>query len=184
MELVNSVILCYFAGFLYFWGIVFFISTTLVALLKKENPPRGRQSDAEPDLSIAQTYKLLVNIVKLPSIRTTAIILLTSKVSHILLFTEKTCKQSSVSVLCSSIKKCVMFLNKDDFYSVRLLTSLQTPKLEDTPGRLSTTAYSIYLQLTFISGGLLPYPQPEGMRYAVVFLAYTFYESVFFYACS
>ena len=39
------------------------------------------------------------------------------------------------------------------FYSVRLL--------ETTPGRLSTTDYSIYSQLTSISGSLLPYLQPR-----------------------
>ena len=33
------------------------------------------------------------------------------------------------------------------FYSVRLLASRQTPKLRTTPGWLSTSVYSIYLQL-------------------------------------
>ncbi|PSN49381.1 Acetyl-coenzyme A transporter 1 [Blattella germanica] len=67
-------------GFLYFWGIMFFVSTTLVALFKRESPPRERTAEGEPDLGVAQTYKLLWDITKLPSIRTTALILLTSKI--------------------------------------------------------------------------------------------------------
>ncbi|KAJ9577036.1 hypothetical protein L9F63_006384, partial [Diploptera punctata] len=66
-------------GFLYFWGIIFLVSTTLVALFKRERSPSHTQLTHEPDLGVAQTYKLLWNITKLPSIRTTAIILLTSK---------------------------------------------------------------------------------------------------------
>ena len=67
-------------------------------------------------------------------------------------------------------RHCVIFLNKDGFYSVRLLASRQTPKLEDHSGWLSTTAYSIrvYSQLTFISGSLLPNPQSEKTRHLMV----------------
>jgi hypothetical protein len=61
-----------------------------------------------------------------------------------------------------------MFLNEDNFYSGRLLTSRLTPKLEATPGRLSTIAYSIYSQLISISGGLLPHLQSEETHPTVV----------------
>ena len=37
-----------------------------------------------------------------------------------------------------------------------------------TLGRLSTTAYLIYSELTSISGGLLPHPQPKGTRHAMM----------------
>ncbi|KDR08429.1 Acetyl-coenzyme A transporter 1 [Zootermopsis nevadensis] len=67
-------------GFLYFWGIVFLLSTTLIAVFKKEYSSTERLIEAEPYLGVAQTYRLLWNITRLPSIRTTAIILLTSKV--------------------------------------------------------------------------------------------------------
>ena len=33
--------------------------------------------------------------------------------------------------LSNNPRSCVIFLNKDDFYSVRLLASRQTPRLED-----------------------------------------------------
>ena len=42
------------------------------------------------------------------------------------------------------------FCNKACFYDEELLTPRPTPKLEDTPCRLSATAYSIYLQLLSI----------------------------------
>ncbi|XP_069680349.1 acetyl-coenzyme A transporter 1 [Periplaneta americana] len=67
-------------GFLYFWGIIFLLSTTLVALFKRECSATERLIEAESDLGVAQTYYLLWNITKLPSIRTTALILLTSKI--------------------------------------------------------------------------------------------------------
>ena len=50
------------------------------------------------------------------------------------------------------------FWTKMIFYSVRLLA----PSWRTTSGRLYMTAYSIYLQLTSISGGLFPHPQPRG----------------------
>ena len=66
---------CLSAGFLYFWGIVFLLLTTLIMVFKKE------YSSTEPSLGVVQTYHLLWNITRLPSIRMTALILLTSKVS-------------------------------------------------------------------------------------------------------
>lgn len=71
-------------GFLYFWGIVFFISTTLVWILKKEQQPKLPEEDkheVEHNLTIIDTYKLLIKIFKLPAIKWTVVILLTCKVS-------------------------------------------------------------------------------------------------------
>ena len=68
----------------------------------------------------------------------------------------------------SSLSPCLMFLSIYGFYSVKLLVSCQTPKLKDYSWSAVLTAYSIYSQLTSISGGLLPHPQPEGMHHAVV----------------
>ena len=62
------------AGFLYFWGIVFFVTTTLVWLMKRE------RDDTEDEQGIVDTYKQLWRVVKLPSVISYAIILLTSKV--------------------------------------------------------------------------------------------------------
>ena len=74
-------------GFLYFWGIVFIITTTLVWLLKKEKPSSSQHQleDADgdgcdQDLNIFDTYKLLLKIFKLPTIQWTVVFLLTCKV--------------------------------------------------------------------------------------------------------
>ncbi|KAL1413874.1 hypothetical protein MTO96_007924 [Rhipicephalus appendiculatus] len=68
-------------GFLYFWGIVFMVTTTLVAVLKHERDASvADEDDGHPDLGIAQTYKMALRIFHLPSVRTFCIFLFTCKV--------------------------------------------------------------------------------------------------------
>ena len=62
------------AGFLYFWGILFLIVTTLVGLLKHERQENLTQN------GVLAAYKQLYEIVKLPAIRVYVIAILTSKV--------------------------------------------------------------------------------------------------------
>lgn len=71
------------AGFLWFWGWIFVFTTTLVAIMKHEAP--------EHDVKIGQTkgmrdivtaYSQLYTIVKLPAVRTLALVLFTAKVSN------------------------------------------------------------------------------------------------------
>ena len=76
-----------FTGFLYFWGIIFLITTTLVWLLKKEQrvEPHHKQEkksddDYSSDLNVVDTYKLLLKIFKLRTIQLTVLVLLTCKV--------------------------------------------------------------------------------------------------------
>lgn len=59
---------------------MFIIVTTLVAMFKSENK---KITEPDVDLSVIKTYKLLFSIMKLPSIKMFAIILLTVKVSYI-----------------------------------------------------------------------------------------------------
>ncbi|XP_029343305.1 acetyl-coenzyme A transporter 1 isoform X2 [Acyrthosiphon pisum] len=66
-------------GYFYFWGIIYIVITTLVAIFKHEKDYLS-ELDAV-DLSIAKTYMLLFSIMKLPSIKMFAIILLTIKMS-------------------------------------------------------------------------------------------------------
>ncbi|XP_077257319.1 acetyl-coenzyme A transporter 1 isoform X2 [Temnothorax americanus] len=66
-------------GFLYFWGWTFIVTTTFVALFKHED--KGRVSKGEElNMDIRHAYKLLWDIVKLPTIKTTIIFLLTAKI--------------------------------------------------------------------------------------------------------
>ncbi|RUS82982.1 hypothetical protein EGW08_009267 [Elysia chlorotica] len=65
------------SSFLWFWGIVFFVTTTLVGVLKQE----VIDLDVDPDQGIVETYKILWNVMCLRSIISYSVILLTSKVA-------------------------------------------------------------------------------------------------------
>ncbi|XP_038829954.1 acetyl-coenzyme A transporter 1-like isoform X4 [Salvelinus namaycush] len=68
--------------FLFFWGVVFLVSTTLVAVLKKENArgQHGRKKVREETQSVMETYKLLISIIKMPAVFTFCSLLLTAKI--------------------------------------------------------------------------------------------------------
>lgn len=68
-------------GFLWFWGLVFLVTTTLVALLKRESLPSVERGHEESvDLNIKQTYRLLLDIIKMKPILILTAILLTVKI--------------------------------------------------------------------------------------------------------
>lgn len=69
------------SGFLWFWGITFLVTTTLVGLLKKENSETREQLEENPDLGIKETYAMLWKIITLKPVLLLATILLTVKVS-------------------------------------------------------------------------------------------------------
>ncbi|MGH0140292.1 UNVERIFIED_CONTAM: hypothetical protein FKN15_046073 [Acipenser sinensis] len=63
--------------FLFFWGIVFLVTTTLVAIVKKENCEKSKPK--EETQGVMETYKLLFSIIKLPTVWTFCVLLLTAK---------------------------------------------------------------------------------------------------------
>ena len=65
-------------GFLYFWGIVFLISTTMFMIFKREKDVPAHEKD-ESEMGIIQTYAMLIRILKLPSVQLFVLILLTCK---------------------------------------------------------------------------------------------------------
>ncbi|CAF1332780.1 unnamed protein product [Adineta steineri] len=65
-------------GFLVFWGVIFTMSTTLVALLKHETDERYDPS--EPHFGLIQTYRVLLKVLRLPAVRSMAVVLLTVKI--------------------------------------------------------------------------------------------------------
>ncbi|XP_034656430.1 acetyl-coenzyme A transporter 1 [Drosophila subobscura] len=71
--------------FLWFWGIVFVVATTLVAIFKKENDIEDAHTDAryteEHEMNIRQSYKILLDMVKMRPVQILAAILLTVKVT-------------------------------------------------------------------------------------------------------
>jgi len=66
-------------GFLRFWAVIFMVATTLVAVLKSETAEKAGPGE-EPDLSVAATYRLLLDILKLRVMPLTIAMLLTAKV--------------------------------------------------------------------------------------------------------
>lgn len=69
------------SGFLWFWGITFLVTTTLVAFLKREKEETREQSEDHPDYGIAESYSILWKIVRMKPVLLLAGILLTVKVS-------------------------------------------------------------------------------------------------------
>ncbi|XP_058789178.1 acetyl-coenzyme A transporter 1 [Phymastichus coffea] len=65
------------AGFLYFWGIVFLITTTLVGIFKHEKEERIPKGE---EINIRKAYKILWTTMKLPNIKLIMLILLTLKI--------------------------------------------------------------------------------------------------------
>ncbi|XP_040901814.1 acetyl-coenzyme A transporter 1 [Toxotes jaculatrix] len=66
--------------FLFFWGMVFLGSTTLVAIFKRENEySKGKRRVQEETQGVMETYKLLLSIIKMPTVFTFCVLLLTAK---------------------------------------------------------------------------------------------------------
>ena len=76
------------SGYLYFWAIVFFVTTSLVWLLKKEN--KETNDTSKPTEGIVGTYYQLWKIVRLRPVLGYIAVLFTCKVSHHL-FGEHVC---------------------------------------------------------------------------------------------
>ena len=63
--------------FLFFWGVVFVVVTSLVWLFKREE----REGHAEEKQGVLSAYLQLVQVLKLPSVQTYILLILTSKVA-------------------------------------------------------------------------------------------------------
>jgi len=68
------------AGFLFFWGWVFLITTSLIGLFKHERSEEEVHGDEHEVQGIVSTYKTLWTIVTLPAVMKYIFILLTLKV--------------------------------------------------------------------------------------------------------
>lgn len=60
---------------------VFLVSTTLVAVIKRENKHvKGKRRVYEETQGVMETYRLLFSIIKMPTVFTFCVLLLTAKV--------------------------------------------------------------------------------------------------------
>lgn len=64
--------------FLFFWGAVFLITTTLVALLKKEHT--NGKVNREETQSVKEAYGLLLSILRMPAVQKFCLMILTAKI--------------------------------------------------------------------------------------------------------
>lgn len=69
------------SGFLWFWGLTFLATTTLVAFFKREKEEVPEEGEENQDYGIAESYSILWKIVKMKPVLTLAAILMTVKVS-------------------------------------------------------------------------------------------------------
>ncbi|XP_034832328.1 acetyl-coenzyme A transporter 1 [Maniola hyperantus] len=69
------------SSFLLFWGWVFIVTTTIIAIFKHEanDTVRSNESQVKGMKDIVNAYKQLYTIVKLPAVRTLALVLFTAK---------------------------------------------------------------------------------------------------------
>ncbi|XP_072317293.1 acetyl-coenzyme A transporter 1 [Eucyclogobius newberryi] len=69
------------SDFLFFWGVIFMVSTTLVAIIKRENGHvKEKKRVKEETQGVMETYKLLFTIIKMPTVFTFCTMLLTAKI--------------------------------------------------------------------------------------------------------
>ncbi|VVC28216.1 Hypothetical protein CINCED_3A007453 [Cinara cedri] len=98
-----------FKSFLYFWGVVYIIITTLVGIFKKEKDTRLEADHVK--INIFQNYKLLLNILKLPSIRTLTLALLTSRIGFSAIEAVSNLKIMDAGVSKEDITVIAMFID-------------------------------------------------------------------------
>ncbi|KAK3087764.1 hypothetical protein FSP39_010328 [Pinctada imbricata] len=135
------------AGFLYFWGIIFFTSTTLVWLLKSE----GEDPDADKDQGIIETYKQLIQVIRLPAVISYSIILLTSKVGF-----AAADSMTGLKLIESGVKKETLALFAIPMIPIQIILPLVISKFTSGPRPMN-----IFLKA-------MPYRLLMGLVYAAV----------------
>lgn len=65
---------------MFFWGVTYIISTTLVAIFKEDTSLSIVENEKELDMNVKESYLLLWEILKLKPVQKIAVILLTAKV--------------------------------------------------------------------------------------------------------
>lgn len=69
------------AWFFSFWGIIFLVTTSFVAFYKTEEEAMDSEHESVHEQSVQSAYSNLMTLIKMPAIKTLALVLLTCKVS-------------------------------------------------------------------------------------------------------
>ncbi|XP_060080506.1 acetyl-coenzyme A transporter 1-like [Ylistrum balloti] len=152
--------------FLRIWGIVFVVTTTLVWVLKRE----AEDPEADLDQGVIGTYKQLLNVIRLPSVISYAVIILTAKIGFSVADSATTLK-----LIEAGMKKETLALFAVPMIPIQIILPLIISKFTSGPSPMTVFLKAMPVRLLF------------GLWYAfLVWLAYHIQETpgefpVYFY---
>lgn len=170
--------------FLWFWGLIFLSTTTLVAVFKKENAEKTTSHDGEKhfetEFNIKETYSLLLDILKMRPIQILTCILLTVKLSF------AACDSvSSLKLVDAGVPKDKLALLVIPLVPLQIILPLIISKhttgsrpmkvfIKATPYRLVFSIFApiiVYFTPMLINGDHIPY-----YYYGILFINYGLYQ--------
>lgn len=169
-------------GFLFFWGICFLVTTTLVALLKRErSEPCEHRASQQEDLNIVDSYKLLLKIINMRPIKILAAILLTVK------FTFAACDSvTSLKLLEAGVPKDKLALLVVPLVPLQIFLPLVVSKYTTGPKPMEVYIKAIPYRIVFAIGAtaivwFTPFTiNSDGSvpiyLYAILVVHYAFYQ--------
>lgn len=133
------------SGFMFFWSIIFVITTTLVMILKKEKSEAEKSDDGENEehSGVIDTYKLLWKILWLPAVFQYVIVLLTCKIG----FAYE--NAVGLKLIAAGVHKESLALLAIPMTPLQILLPLVIAKYTAGPRPLDVFLKAIPLRLTF-----------------------------------
>ncbi|UYV82771.1 SLC33A1 [Cordylochernes scorpioides] len=160
-------------SFLQLWAWIFIISTTLVWIFKHES-----SSQAEENLTILDSYKMLGRILLLPAVQKTMVMLLTCKIAF-----ACTDGASSLKLLESGVPRAQLALLAVPIVPLQILLPLLISKYTTGPAPLNVMikAYPYRLLFSFVIAILIWWTKSfdshfPAYYYAIVVIIYALYQ--------
>ena len=159
---LNIYNICDLHQFMFFWGVIFIISTLLVAFLKRELSEKELQvklaasSNDQPDNipeSISEAYEKMLVISKLPAIKTLSLILLTRSIAFASTDSLVHRKLMEKGMKKEYIANLMMFITP----LIIILPGIISKKISSKPLNLFKLAYPARIIMIFFSMLLLLY---------------------------
>lgn len=179
-----------FLGFLWFWGVCFMITTTFIAIMKREGNQRIHDkvdeiADKELELGIRETYQLLWKIINMRSIQVLASILLTVK------FTFAACDSvTSLKLIEAGLPKEKLALLAVPMVPLQIFLPLVISKYTNGPQPMEIYLKALPLRIVFgIFAGVIVAIAPYTLSangevpvylYGILLLNYAVYQ-IFLY---
>nr|CAG4651751.1 EOG090X04K8 [Triops cancriformis] len=167
------------ADFLYYWGIIFLLTTSVIWFVKREKATSDTDSE-EPELGIVETYKLLWDIIKLPSMKTMIIFLLTCKIGF-----SASDAVTGLKLVEAGVPKAQLALLAIPLVPLQIVLPLFISRYTTGPAPMNVFLRAIPYRLLFgVEYALLlfitPYFNHDGefplVYYAIVLLSYCLHQ--------